>query len=51
MSHLFTPLKIGDVTFRNRVFVLLEWAWSYITFRRGARLITGPLPDDVHHQV
>ncbi len=25
--------------FRNRVFVILSWAWSFITFRRGARLI------------
>jgi NADH:ubiquinone reductase (H+-translocating) len=26
--------------FRNRFFVLLQWAWSYCTFGRGARLIT-----------
>ena len=25
--------------FRNRFFVVLSWAWSFITFRRGARLI------------
>jgi NADH dehydrogenase len=25
--------------FRNRLFVVLNWAWSYMTFRRGARLI------------
>ncbi len=25
--------------FRNRLFVVLQWAWSYLTFRRGARLI------------
>ena len=25
--------------FRNRIFVVLSWAWSFITFRRGARLI------------
>jgi NADH dehydrogenase len=30
------------VGFRNRVAVLLEWAWSYVTFDRGARLISGP---------
>jgi NADH dehydrogenase len=28
------------VGFRNRVAVILEWAWSYLTFKRGARLIT-----------
>ena len=30
------------IGFRNRVLVLIEWAWQYLTFRRGARLITGP---------
>ncbi|EMI44454.1 NAD(P)/FAD-dependent oxidoreductase [Rhodopirellula sp. SWK7] len=25
--------------FRNRFFVFLSWAWSYVTFGRGARLI------------
>ncbi|MGB7348088.1 MAG: NAD(P)/FAD-dependent oxidoreductase [Pirellulaceae bacterium] len=25
--------------FRNRIFVVLSWAWSFFTFRRGARLI------------
>lgn len=29
------------VGFRNRLFVILTWAWSYLTYRRGARLITG----------
>jgi NADH dehydrogenase len=29
------------IGFRNRVFVLASWAWSYLTFRRGARVITG----------
>jgi NADH dehydrogenase len=26
---------------RNRFFVFVSWAWSYLTFRRGARIITG----------
>ncbi len=25
---------------RNRASVILEWAWAYLTFRRGSRLIT-----------
>jgi NADH dehydrogenase len=25
--------------FKNRLFVLFQWAWTYLTFRRGARLI------------
>ncbi len=29
------------IGFRNRVLVILQWAWAYITFQRGARLITG----------
>jgi NADH dehydrogenase len=27
------------IGFRNRVLVILEWGWQYLTFRRGARLI------------
>jgi len=27
--------------FRNRLSVLIQWAWSYMTFGRGARLIVG----------
>jgi NADH dehydrogenase len=27
--------------FRNRLSVLLSWAWSYVSFNRGARLIVG----------
>jgi NADH:quinone reductase (non-electrogenic) len=29
------------VGFRNRILVMLEWAWSYLTYQRSARLITG----------
>lgn len=29
------------IGFRNRVLVLIQWAWSYFTYDRGARLITG----------
>jgi hypothetical protein len=29
------------VGFRNRFMVLVEWAFAYISFHRGARLITG----------
>jgi NADH dehydrogenase len=31
------------VGYRNRVAVMLQWAWSWLTFKRGARLITGPV--------
>ena len=29
------------IGFRNRLMVLIQWAWSYLTYERGARLITG----------
>ncbi len=32
------------VGFRSRLSVMLSWAWNYVTFARGARLITGPVP-------
>jgi NADH dehydrogenase len=28
------------IGFRNRVLVILQWAWAYLTYQRGARLIT-----------
>ena len=30
------------IGFRNRFLVLFEWAWAYLTWQRGARLITRP---------
>jgi NADH dehydrogenase len=32
--------------FRNRVAVLTEWAWAYVTHQRGVRLITAPAADE-----
>jgi NADH dehydrogenase len=33
------------IGFRNRFVVAASWAWSYLTYQRGVRLITGsPLP-------
>ena len=29
------------IGFRNRIAVAMDWTWSYLTFERGARLITG----------
>jgi NADH dehydrogenase len=29
------------IGFRNRLAVAVDWLWSYITYQRGARLITG----------
>jgi len=30
------------IGFRNRLIVMIQWAWSYFTYQRGARLITSP---------
>jgi NADH dehydrogenase len=32
------------IDFRNRISVVLNWFWNYISYRRGARLITGQRP-------
>jgi NADH dehydrogenase len=42
--HLFYIIE-----FRNRMLVLVQWAWLFLTFDRSARLITGkkPLPLDL----
>src|SRR5216117_3483041 len=37
LVHIVFPIG-----FRNRVLVLFEWAWAYVSWQRGARLITGP---------
>jgi len=33
------------IGFRNRLTVALDWLWSYLTYQRGARLITGDVTD------
>ena len=30
------------VGFKNRLFVVLQWAWAYLSYGRGARLIVSP---------
>ena len=32
--------------FRNRANVLVNWAWNYLTYDRGARLLAGSWRDD-----
>jgi len=34
------------IGFRNRIAVMSEWAWAYVTFQRRVRLITGDTPSD-----
>jgi NADH:ubiquinone reductase (H+-translocating) len=43
------------IDFRNRMIVLFDWAWSYFTYQRGSRLITGHrlepgAPDSIYPQ-
>jgi NADH dehydrogenase len=41
LSWLFIHL-LFLVGFRNRLFVMSEWAWAYLTYNHSARLITDP---------
>jgi NADH:ubiquinone reductase (H+-translocating) len=38
------------VQFQNRVIVFMQWGFEYLTFSRGARLITGSAETDVDKQ-
>jgi len=37
------------IGFRNKLAVLLQWTYSYFTYKRGARIITG-LPDETNDE-
>ncbi len=40
LSWLFIHI-LFLIGFRNRLLVIIQWAWSYVTYERAARLITG----------
>jgi NADH dehydrogenase len=42
-SHIYFLIGL-----RNRMSVMLDWAWAYVTWQRGARLITSEKPEDIH---
>ncbi|HOD52774.1 MAG TPA: NAD(P)/FAD-dependent oxidoreductase [Candidatus Hydrogenedentes bacterium] len=42
LAWLFVHLA-NLIQFENRILVLTQWAWSYFTWNRSARLITGDL--------
>lgn len=46
LAWLFVHL-LYIVQFGNRVLVLFQWAWSYLTWARSARLITAPPAETV----
>jgi NADH:quinone reductase (non-electrogenic) len=41
LSWLFIHLMFL-IGFRNRIMVMMEWAWDYLTYNHSARLITEP---------
>ena len=50
LSWLFLHI-VMLIGFRNRIVVLFEWAVAYLTFQRGARLITGDTtPEGIRRQ-
>ncbi len=44
LAWLFVHI-MNLIGFRNRVVVLIQWAWAYITYQRAIRLITGTGPE------
>ena len=45
LAWLFVHL-MNLIGFRNRVVVLVQWAWAYFSYQRAIRLITGYHPSD-----
>ena len=41
IAHIYFLISV-----RSRLLVAIQWLWSYVTFDRGARLITGDDPAD-----
>ena len=39
------------IGFRIRFVVIFEWAWAYLTYQRGARLITGDIEKIVQNRL
>jgi NADH dehydrogenase len=35
------------IGFRNRLVVLIDWAWSYFTYQRGARVVDELFPPEL----
>jgi NADH dehydrogenase len=44
LAWLFVHV-LNLIGFRNRLVVMVQWAWSYFSYQRAIRLITGPLPE------
>jgi len=48
LTWLFVHL-VNLIAFENRLLVLIQWAWTYLTYNRSAQLIVGALPPDSHN--
>jgi NADH:ubiquinone reductase (H+-translocating) len=44
LAWLFVHI-LNLIGFRNRIIVMVQWAWSYFSYQRAIRLITGSLPE------
>jgi NADH dehydrogenase len=44
LAWLFVHI-MNLIGFRNRLVVLIQWAWAYVTYQRSIRLITGTGPE------
>ena len=44
LAWLFVHI-LNLIGFRNRLVVLVQWAWAYFTYQRSVRLIAGNDPD------
>jgi NADH dehydrogenase len=49
LAWLFVHL-MNLIGFRNRLVVLVQWAWAYFSYQRAIRLITGQHPTDAPRQ-
>lgn len=45
LAWLFVHI-VWLIGFDNRLLVMFKWTWSYLTWERGARLITGPWKEE-----
>ena len=44
LAWLFVHI-MNLIGFRNRIVVLVQWAWAYFSYQRAIRLITGHEPE------
>jgi NADH dehydrogenase len=45
LAWLFVHI-LNLIGFRNRIVVFVQWAWSYFSYQRAIRLITGSIPEE-----